>query len=373
LKVNDLTVAKGVFEERVFTVTVSDGQLNLRFHDDGGTDSNWICNAIMIEPSSGSSGGGAFELKVYRGFACGGDDFFYGRYTGEHFRRIKQWGFNCLLVTIFWSADIEQSKSAFGVYNERNLQGLRRSVDLALSEGLKVILSGRVMYSAESTWDGWATHDYVNMQSEGLNRYAKFWEMMVQRFPDCMYCLWHAPYHKQDVDTARKTRFYNITMPTLIAAVRKHSNNTIVFAPIYQGSQYGVEGYYYQTATPLDDNNIIYAVGHQTPKKVEYDSNKWDYDYVELESIFKGIKRWRETYNLPMMSVEYFPLEWVRGQPIDQSRLDALEESLKRMKAYNVGWMYWRLSLVQYAGNILENINNFEPNTSIFTLLQKWM
>jgi fibronectin type 3 domain-containing protein len=52
LKRNDLTAAKGTFSGVLFTVTVSDGQLNLLFHDDGGTDGNWVINAIVIEPVS---------------------------------------------------------------------------------------------------------------------------------------------------------------------------------------------------------------------------------------------------------------------------------------------------------------------------------
>jgi len=49
LKINDLTVEAGNFAERTFTVTLSDGELNLRFHDGGGTDANWVVNAITIE------------------------------------------------------------------------------------------------------------------------------------------------------------------------------------------------------------------------------------------------------------------------------------------------------------------------------------
>jgi len=74
-----------------------------------------------------------------------------------------------------------------------------------------------------------------------------------------------------------------------------------------------------------------------------------------------------------MMSVEYFPLQWQRGKPIDQSRLDAFEESLKQMKTYDVGWKYWRMSLVQKGGdNVLASIETLEPNTSILTLLQEY-
>jgi hypothetical protein len=49
LKLNDVTVEAGQFTVQTFTVTLSDGELNIRFHDDGGTDENWIVNAITIE------------------------------------------------------------------------------------------------------------------------------------------------------------------------------------------------------------------------------------------------------------------------------------------------------------------------------------
>lgn len=52
LQVNQLTVSAGKFSTQVFTVTVSDGQLNLKFHDAGGSDSNWVINAIIIQPAA---------------------------------------------------------------------------------------------------------------------------------------------------------------------------------------------------------------------------------------------------------------------------------------------------------------------------------
>jgi len=313
---------------------------------------------------------GLSEPVVYRGFAVHSYQLIYGWFRIEHFNKIRQWGFNSVLVEFWWSKDFEPSKSAVGVYNEQNLRKFRSAVDLARQAGLVVIISGRVCYdpSVTADWDGWATHDYVNLNlSGGLTRYARFWEMMVQRFPDCIYCLWHMPYHKQGVDSTRANKYYQTTFPTLLNAVRKYSSNKVVFVPIHQGS----ESSYYKTAMPLRDSNIIYGLGHMSPGKVEYDSNTWDYDYADLTSIFAGVKRWRETFNLPMMSVEYFPLEWIRGRSIAQSRLDALEESLKRMQLYNVGWMYWRLSLEGGGDNILANTASFEPNQSILTRLQR--
>jgi len=48
LVVNDLTSQAGSFQETSFKVTVADGQLNLRFVDDGGVDPNWVVNALTV-------------------------------------------------------------------------------------------------------------------------------------------------------------------------------------------------------------------------------------------------------------------------------------------------------------------------------------
>ena len=104
---------------------------------------------------------------------------------------------------------------------------------------------------------------------------------------------------------------------------------------------------------------------------IEY--SNWDYDMEKLDKAFAGVKRWTETLRLPMMSVEYTPLKWVRGESIEESRLACLSESLSRMSLYNVGWMYWRFSFLEKGGsNLLTSIDNFEPNTSILTLLQQF-
>ena len=48
LKINDLTVTAGSFQELSFTVTIADGQLNLVILDNGGVDPNWVLNAIAV-------------------------------------------------------------------------------------------------------------------------------------------------------------------------------------------------------------------------------------------------------------------------------------------------------------------------------------
>jgi hypothetical protein len=52
LQVNHLTVSAGTFSTQVFTVTVNDGQLNIKFHKNGGLDGNWVINSIIIEPTA---------------------------------------------------------------------------------------------------------------------------------------------------------------------------------------------------------------------------------------------------------------------------------------------------------------------------------
>jgi fibronectin type 3 domain-containing protein len=50
LKVDHLTVYAGTFSTQVFTVMINDGQLNVKFHDAGGSDPNWVIDAIKVEP-----------------------------------------------------------------------------------------------------------------------------------------------------------------------------------------------------------------------------------------------------------------------------------------------------------------------------------
>jgi uncharacterized repeat protein (TIGR02543 family) len=52
LVIDSLTTAAGTFQQVTFYVTVSDQQLNLRILDNGGTDPNWVINAVTIEQGS---------------------------------------------------------------------------------------------------------------------------------------------------------------------------------------------------------------------------------------------------------------------------------------------------------------------------------
>jgi hypothetical protein len=48
LKLYNVTTAAGEVKWLNFTITVTDGQLNITFNDGGGTDSNWVCEGLTI-------------------------------------------------------------------------------------------------------------------------------------------------------------------------------------------------------------------------------------------------------------------------------------------------------------------------------------
>ena len=52
LAINNLTTAASTFQQVTFTTTITNGQLNLRIRDNGGTDSNWVINALTITAAS---------------------------------------------------------------------------------------------------------------------------------------------------------------------------------------------------------------------------------------------------------------------------------------------------------------------------------
>lgn len=309
---------------------------------------------------------------VMRGFACDGADLIAERWSLEKFQKIVEWGFDTILVT-FWWGKLERQD---GTYQTTRIDRIKSQVDLALEAHLNVILSMRVCYepsgdpSYRTDWTNrLPTHDYVNTNSVGRDRYAKFLRMIAEEFPNCKYCLWHFPYHKQSVDAETKRLFYDVTMPSLINAIREVNNNEIVFVPIYQGAtRNGETADYYLTAEPLTDPNIIYALSHMIPWTVV--NGEWDKDENKMVTAFAGVKHWTETYGLPMMSIEYAPLSW-NGKPLTQTRLDCLKSSLDKMDDYQVGFAYWRLWLLKrQSANVLSDLANFEANPNILKVLQ---
>ena len=49
---SNINTAAGQFYQNDVTVTVTDGSLDLQFSDQGGTDPNWVLNALQIRPAN---------------------------------------------------------------------------------------------------------------------------------------------------------------------------------------------------------------------------------------------------------------------------------------------------------------------------------
>ena len=52
LKIDNLNTQAGTFHEETFWTTITDGQLNIKIADNGGTDPYWIINSLTVEPGT---------------------------------------------------------------------------------------------------------------------------------------------------------------------------------------------------------------------------------------------------------------------------------------------------------------------------------
>jgi hypothetical protein len=301
---------------------------------------------------------------VYHGFALHAPLSQTPGWTEQKFRAIKDWGFDHVSLAVWWY-QYEPEMGRVGVYNENNLLRTRAVVDMAKSAGLNVFISMRVDYGPNISWDGPYTHDYANSDEYGRQRYARLWEMIAQRFPDCMYIPWHMPYHDTYSDSNRRNTYLTKTFPALLNAIRKYSNNKVVFVPIHQDPKH-------YPSSPFNDSNIVYGMGHVTPGPTSWGKESWDYDYAEIDSYLANVKKWRQNYpDVQMMSVEFGGIGF-NSLPIEQSRLDCLEYACQKMTEYKAGWMYWAISFAVRSDTILKDTVNFVPEKTLLGILQKY-
>jgi len=65
LKINNINTSTGQIKWLNFTVNVNDGQLNITFHDNGGSDLNWVCNGLLIKYFAASYNMNYFANNTY--------------------------------------------------------------------------------------------------------------------------------------------------------------------------------------------------------------------------------------------------------------------------------------------------------------------
>jgi len=291
-----------------------------------------------------------------------------GNYTLEDFRRIKNWGFNAVRSTVWWSK-LEPNKNEVGFYDTSWLHTYEKYIRMANDAGLYWIFTTRVTHGYVDgelpDWCTWEdnktgpTASYVSTE-EGLERYANFIEWVVQELesrdhPNLIgYWPWLFPFHRESV-TQEQINFYNNTVvPRLVQAVRKHSNKLVFITPIHCKPGNFVD------LTPVSD--AIYGFCFYKYKGMTHGTGpitEWDYNYTYQIEYIKPAKDFKDMYNVPVSLAEF----GVRGDT--KSQADCLDFKLNLTEEYGMSWFYWIYS--NYVGtngfDILYNGTNHPLNT----------
>ena len=334
-----------------------------------------------IIQSSGAINYPMLEMaKDLHGFTISQSGFWYNKWKPEYFQQLRSWGFNTILIPVWWG----KYESDNGVYDESLLQKIRDGVDMCKIEGFEVIISIRVCHDdTDNYYSDWPNNmplpDYANgvgdySTGEGRERFKTFIGWIAQRFPDCIICPWHMPYHMDScsVGSSAWNTWHTVTFPQLLNEIRKYNTRPVIFVPIHQGKAGGT---YFTLHDPFSDSNVWYGFGHQLDSKVDYGSD-WDYDYALIDNRYTGIKRWKENFpNVQMISVEFAPLSFTSGTTVSQSRLDCLAYTCSLMNQYRCGWLWWRISLLwSHIGvghnNLITDPDTFTPHSGLLETLQ---
>ena len=352
-----------------------------------------------------------------RGFNLWINDWGYGtdtpfmKLTPTHMQQIKNWGFNLVKLSVYWTFWLEPDENAPGVYNEEFLSHMDWVIDMAWDAELYSIISVRVCFDPTTMpdWAGWSTHDYVVYNQvdsggiHGLERFCNLWRMLVNRFDDhpgvIGYNPWMFPYHSQKVpDGDERVDLYNNNVsPALNSAIREKSNKIIFWSPVHCGARLhrdGEDHYVFDAGgygafpplwnqtrvpTPFDDENIVYTItGYGNFEVANNAEVIWDYDVQYIEQGFAFGKSFQDRYDVPMMSSEgpgLFihnpnPDNHANIRPIRQDRLDMLVQTLKLLDNYPKNWAYWIYSGEKNSYGVLENSVTLEESEIVPILAQ---
>ncbi len=291
------------------------------------------------------------EVRL-KGFNLWSNDIYYDWHMPlkyEHFKEIKDWGFNLVRNTGWWGKDFEPYKSQPGVYNEQRLARLEETVINAEKAGVYYLISMRVSFNDTNPpyWQGWGRHSYL-LTEEGLQRYCNLWEMLVQRFDRYAnvvgYCPWHFPWHQTNLGDEEARRYYEVITPRLVETIRRYSDKIIFWSPIklgwaeVGGSRYQSGQYVY--INPIPDENVVYLHEGYAPYSVSFEGKSWNYDIDFLEKQNSFAVDFASKHNVPMMIGEV-GINW-HDYPKGQSRLDCIKNQLNLFdKDGYDGWLDW--------------------------------
>jgi len=295
-------------------------------------------------------------------------------FTSENYAKIKALGFDTVLLPVWFGRMVDENLNVnWDVMNRAD-----EHAKLAQAQGLHVVLSSRVQYAdPPQSWTsiGWANPpraDFVNMTSDGLTKYGEYLARLVHEIRGCTYCLWHFPYHAQNIDDARRHRLWNVTYPYLINRVRQVTKNALIIVPPHQGIYdlyHQDDADWYLDHDPLEGSNLLYGCNHMMDWQVIAKGQQWNGDVERVNRAFAGIRNARSK-GMRLVSVEFGTIHFYGGA-IDQNRLDYLAEVMKHMNQNNVDILYWIARKRELGGdNAIINIENFEVEPNLLKLLQ---
>jgi len=353
-----------------------------------------------------------------RGFNLWINDWGYGpdtpftKLTPTHMQQIKNWGFNLVKLSVYWTFWLEPDENAPSVYNEEVLSHMDWVIDMAWDAGLYGMISVRVCFdpTVMPQWAGWSTHDYVVYNQvdsggmHGLERFCNFWRMLANRFDDhpgiIGYNPWMFPYHAQEVPDGdeRVDLYNNIVSPALNSAIREKSKKIIFWSPVHCGARSyrdGEDYYVFDTggygafppfwnqtrvSTPFDDENIVYTMtGYGDFELANNAEMIWDYDVQHIEQGLAFGKSFQDNYDVPMMASEgpglfihhpEDPGHAANIRPIRQDRLDMLAQTLNFFDEFPKSWACWIYSGEKAGYGVLENGVTLEESAIVPILTQ---
>jgi hypothetical protein len=193
--------------------------------------------------------------------------------------------------------------------------------------------------------------------SHGRTRYLNYLSMMAERFPDCGFVPMGYPYHgtenSGDLTAEIVDIYYEITFPQMLSVIRQFNEHPVIFNPISMGfgpwweldySKIQQTWFYTQDIPDYSDANLLYNINtHDSYNSIAVaNMERWDYDVEKL--------RWHYQpcfdQPLPYVAIEFLALnihfEEGAERPIDQSRLDWVEENMKIIRELGASWFYFR-------------------------------
>lgn len=292
----------------------------------------------------------------------------YNEYTENLYRKLGlEWKLNAVQWNAYWSKTLEPNQDQPGIFNENMIIGLKPHIIWAKKYGLNPFIGIQNSYqqTGEVGWADYLGGDYINLDSNGRERYIAMLKWVAQNLPDVGISVLNFPYHGENhsfrLDDLRSIELHQVTLPLLYNEVRSVTNAPIIINPMKQGGfspewgspEASATGYYKIVESfgwPFSlDNKLYYGYSNHSTKynmDVQLYCNSWDGDGAKLRQHYQPLLEFKSKFpNLNFHCVESLHLRIHNSypcnqRPIDPTRIAWAATHMNIMKQNNLGWMY---------------------------------